>query len=271
MGITICLAKFSFPVAKERGRGLGSAAHLFWAAWRWTGEEKYLLPILDRIDQGDFNILRALNANVIDLLGKRETWGQVISALTSSSKTSTREARDSKFYRHVGWQTTGNKKFLEDYYADQIQEASQRMSMFTEDHWWVDRVSFPSGELQRSRLGGVALLRGTTYPGHVISWRFEAPATGESVAILVPEATTRAVKIIAFNLESQPVTGIMTAWDLAPGTWEVGTGIDTDGDDVADQQVSHRVSGTGAQRRLKVPFRAEGHHDRAVEAQIIGK
>jgi Concanavalin A-like lectin/glucanases superfamily len=243
-----------FPSGEERGCGLGSAAHLFWAAWRWTGEEKYLLPVFDRVDQGDFSILRALNANLIDLLGKHETWGQAISALASSSETYTREARDLKFYRHVGWQTTGNKKFLENYYADQIQEASQRMSMFTEDHWWVDRVSFPSGELQRSRLGGVALLRGTTYPGHVISWKFEAPATGESVAILVPEATTTTVKIIAFNLESQPVTAIMTAWDLAPGIREVGTGIDTDGDDVADRQLSHRMVELERSRDLRLRF-----------------
>jgi hypothetical protein len=100
----------------------------------------------------------------------------------------------------------------------------------------------------------VALLRGATYPGHVISWKFEAPATGQSVAILVPEATTRGVKIIAFNLENLPVTGMMTAWDLDPGTWEMSAGIDTDGDDMADQQVSHRMVELERSRDLGLRF-----------------
>jgi len=146
-----------------------------------------------------------------------------------------------QFFRHVGWQTTGNKKFLEDYYAEPIQDASQRIKMFTEDHWWVDRVGFPSGELQRSRLGGVALLRGYNLSGPFISWKFRGPATAESVAILVLEATTKAVKIIVFNLESQPVTAAMTAWDLDPGIWEVSMGTDSNGDDMPDRNKSNRT------------------------------
>ncbi|GAI46638.1 unnamed protein product, partial [marine sediment metagenome] len=57
-------------------------------------------------------------------------------------------------YRHIAWQVTGNKQFLEEYYADQIQSGSQRMYMMTEGHWWSDRVSVANAELQRSRLGG---------------------------------------------------------------------------------------------------------------------
>ncbi|MDA2925614.1 hypothetical protein MYX78_00005, partial [Acidobacteria bacterium AH-259-G07] len=233
-------AEISFPSGEGRGRTLGSAAHLFWAAWRWTGDEKYLLPITDQIKPEDFAVLRSLNANLIDLLDKRETWGQTISTLVDSGAKNylwekyIRESRAFKFYKHVAWQVTGKESFLEEYYADQIQDTSQRMEMFTEDHWWVDRVGFPSGELQRSRLGGVALLRGRIYPGHVISWKFKEPARAESVAILVPQATPTAANIVAFNLENEPVTATLTAWDLDPGTWEVTVGVDNDGDDTAD-------------------------------------
>ena len=43
-------------------------------------------------------------------------------------------------------------------------------------------------DLQRARLGGVALARNSLYPGHAISWKFAAPANDQSVAILVPDA-----------------------------------------------------------------------------------
>ena len=232
-GHTYLPAEISFPSGEDQGNGLGSATHLLWAAWRWTGDRKYLLPILDSAAQDNFGFLKHLNANVIDLLDKRDSWGKRIASTVTSQK-------GSDLYRHIAWQISGNKGFLEGYYADQIQAASQHMSMFTRDHWWVDRVTFASGELQRSRLGGVALLRSAIYPGHVIGWKFKDPASAKSVAILVPEATTHAAKIIAFNLETQSVTALLTAWDLEPGTWEVSAGIDSDGDDVADQKLSTR-------------------------------
>jgi len=43
-----CLpAEILFPSGKDIGKEIGSAAHLFWAAWLWTGSSKYLLPIED--------------------------------------------------------------------------------------------------------------------------------------------------------------------------------------------------------------------------------
>ena len=37
-----------------------------------------------------------------------------------------------------------------------------------------------------------------------MSWQFDAPATDESVAILVPEATPDHFKVIAYNLDCGP-------------------------------------------------------------------
>ena len=237
-----------FPSGEEKDRGFTpDVAHLFWAAWRWTGDEKYLLPIFDSTTQGDeFDVIRNLNPNLIDLLEKREDWGKrILLALKTGRLNEMKpdfhlswlplERARHDFFRHVAWQVTGDKRYLEDYYADQIQDATQRMSIFTEDHWWIDMVGFPITELQRSRLGGVAEFRMGTYPGHVVSWRFKAPATAESVAILVPRATTKELKIIAFNLESKPVSAIMTAWDVEPGVWDVQVGTDSNGDDVPDR------------------------------------
>ena len=53
-----------------------------------------------------------------------------------------------------------------------------------------------------ARLGGIALQRDRIYPGNVVSWQFDAPATDESVAILIPEATPDHFKVIAYNLDA---------------------------------------------------------------------
>ena len=108
------------------------------------------------------------------------------------------------------------------------------MYLVTDHQWWVDHVYAPSHELQRERLGGLAYWIRKTYPGHVVSWKFKAPANDESVAILVSGATTKNITVIAYNLEDVPVTAVMTGWDIEPGKWEVLEGIDNDGDDKAD-------------------------------------
>lgn len=237
------------PGGDSGGMNFGpDIANFLWAAWRWTGDNKYLSPVFDNIEQGDeFDALRYLSGSAIDFLGKRETWGKRILSILGEGKPgldrlnptsgffgdrrSTSDLRKD-FFRHVAWQVTGEKKFLEENYADQIRAASQRMSMFTEDHWWIDHAAFPALEIQRSRLGGLAAFRNATYPGHAVSWKFKPPATDESVAILVQEATTQTAKIIAFNLENQPAIAVMTAWNLDPGTWDITIGVESDGDNL---------------------------------------
>ena len=67
-------------------------------------------------------------------------------------------------------------------------------------------------------------MRNYCYPGNAVSWRFDAPANDQSVAILVPEATPDHVKIIAYNLEREPVTAHMTGWEVDPGQWTMTQG-----------------------------------------------
>jgi hypothetical protein len=53
------------------------------------------------------------------------------------------------------------------------------MYMYTQGHWWTDRVDAPNEHLQRERLGGIALRRNQTYPGNAVSWRFADPESGQ--------------------------------------------------------------------------------------------
>jgi len=119
------------------------------------------------------------------------------------------------------WQLSGDKTKLERLYAAQIEEASLLEFINTEGSLWIDRVGTPTAELQRARLGGVALVRGALYPGHTVSWKFTAPAKADDVAILLPDATRTSFKVIAYNLSTAPVGAELTGWNVDPGMWEI--------------------------------------------------
>ena len=215
---------FVFSTDKGSPSGLGTVAYLFWGAYRWTGDKKYLAPLMD-MGPGS---LGTIDANALDILGVRETWGKQI-----ASTTDPRSGGD--LWRHISWQMTGNKQYLEELYANQIEADATREYINTEGSLWSDRVSVNHGELQRARLGGIAIMRNAIYPGHTVSWKFKAPATDESAAILVNNATPSGMKIIAYNLDSVPVQAVMTGWDIDSGKWEIVQGIDTNNDEIADK------------------------------------
>lgn len=216
---------------------------LLLAVYRMTGDKKYLQPLLD-LGEG---VLSLLCPDALDLLNLRDTWGKQIVEKTSP-------ANGSDLYRHIAWQMTGNKAFLENYYAEQIEESALREYINTVGSLWSDRVFAANRELQRSRLGGVALVRGAIHTGHTVSWRFKAPAREESAAILVPKATPSDVKIVVFALDQKPVDVAMTAWDIEPGTWEVVQGIDTNGDEKADTILSRRTVALERSKSIDLTF-----------------
>ncbi len=217
---------------------------LFWSAWKWTGDRKYLEPILD----GGTSSLLAVNADALDELGLRESWGPRILSGEKSVPTESRvgsdvrgqhRGRDSRSTRsgHFAWQLTGDKRELEKLYGDVIRELWLREYSYTEGSTWIDRVAVNPSELERARLGGIALVRNHYYPGHVVSWRFAAPATAEGVAILLPLATSTEFTAVLYNLEQKPVTTTLTAWNIEPGRWQVEQGIDSNDDDRADRDL----------------------------------
>ena len=221
--------------------------HVFWGAWKWTGDRHYLTPLTD----GGLGSLAAVNANVLDLLDLRKDWGARLLAGETASPTETRRpdgrvpspgasGRTSSL-THFAWQLGGDKAQLEKLYATQIEECAQLEYINTEGSLWIDRVSAPTAELQRARLGGVALARNALYPGHAVSWKFAAPANAKSVALLIPDATAAHFKVIAYNLETTAVRATMTGWNIDPGIWELTEGVDTNNDDIADDAVTART------------------------------
>ncbi len=142
--------------------------------------------------------LQTINANALDMLDKRATWGKQVVASVSRTQPDPKpgvQTQPNETVEHLAWQMTGDTEYLEKLYATQIENAVDRQFINTEGSLWIDRIYFNTGELQRARLGGVALLRGFVYPGNAVSWRFAAPANAQSVAILIPDATPDHMKV----------------------------------------------------------------------------
>ncbi|WP_395334791.1 hypothetical protein WBP06_24270 [Novosphingobium sp. BL-8H] len=114
------------------------------------------------------------------------------------------------------------------------------MYMYTQGHWWSDRVDAPNEYLQRERLGGIALKRNQTYPGNAVSWRFADPEAAVKVAILVRDATPDRFTVVAYNTTGTEQRADMGTWNVVGGIWEMSQGIAPQGGDVAQNNVSTR-------------------------------
>jgi hypothetical protein len=212
------------------GGGLNTPLQSAWASYRFTGNEKYLRPLLGRVASNGPGAIAEMNENLIDVLNHRKDWGADFVARAGKS--------NSEFGRYAAWQASGDKYWIEALHADAIREKSLRMYMFTEGHWWSDRVEQPNEILQRERLGGIALKRNWTYPGNTVSWRFERPEAAEQVAILMPGATLDHFKVIAYNTSDQAQRAAMSTWNVTAGEWKFSSGLDINGDDTADSAMT---------------------------------
>ncbi|MEG3150047.1 LamG-like jellyroll fold domain-containing protein [Sphingomonas sp. ZT3P38] len=192
------------------GGGVSTPIQSAWSSWRFTGDEKYLRPVRSRAAKNGPGSLADLNENVVELLGGGQDWAKALTA---------KAAGGGAFERYTAWNATGDTKWLDALHADAIEDKAQHDYMYTEGHWWSDRVDQPNEILQRERLGGVALRRNQTWPGNSVSWRFAEQGAAEQVAILVPGATPGKFKVIAWNSSGRPQHVDMTAWNVTAGRW----------------------------------------------------
>ncbi len=245
------------------GAGFGGAGgapwFIMWSAYRWTGDKKYLLPLLD---DGNLSV-QSINSNAIDMLNLRDTLGKQMASSPAVG------AGIGQF----AWQMTGDTRYLEQVYRAQLEAEADREYINTEGSLWIDRVAdgggFNTGDLQRARLGGIALQRDRIYPGNVVSWQFDAPATDESVAILIPEATPDHFKVIAYNLDAVPVKAHMTGWEIDPGKWEITQGTQTDAATGPIKDASTRTLDFERSRDLDVTF--PPHTTTVLELKLVDK
>jgi hypothetical protein len=205
---------------ERAGDGGGATVPLqsAWAAWRFTGDARYLAPVTSRLARSAGGAAE-FNENLFDLLPE----GAALRGRVARGA-----AGGDPFARYAAWAETGDTGQLSALHEDAIAQGSQRMYMMTEGHWWSDRVELPSAILQRERLGGIALARNQTVPGNTVSWRFAQDGAAEQVAILVPGATRDRFRVIAWNMSGVPQAALMDSWNVTAGQWTVQAGTSAD-------------------------------------------
>ncbi|TPG52905.1 LamG-like jellyroll fold domain-containing protein [Sphingomonas glacialis] len=198
------------------GGGVTTPLQSAWAAWRFTGDANYLRPIETRAAKGGGGALAEFNENAF-------------TALPQGSALRARAAKgDEAFARYAAWSASGDVSALAALHADAIADKAQHMALYTEGHWWSDRVEQPNEILQRERLGGIALKRNQTWPGNTVSWRFAEAGAAEKVAILLPNATPTHFRVLGYNTSATPQAATMTAWSVIAGQWSMTRGTTSD-------------------------------------------
>ncbi|TFW31725.1 LamG-like jellyroll fold domain-containing protein [Massilia horti] len=237
-------ATIAFDSDKGSGNGMGESIHVFWAAYQWTGDAKYLRPIQALAGRGNLGALRLLNADLLARLpGGPALADKMLRAGDPGEGKVDRNygsSNDSDVVRLLRWQTTGDKREIADIFGRELQFNMKRFPVMTDAHLWTDRVNVSNEMLQRTRMGGVAHRRNSFYPGNLVTWRFANGASGEDVALLIPQGDPKHFKVIAYNLSDKPVTAFITGAQLAAGTWSVTSGVDTNDDDRADNPSAPR-------------------------------
>jgi len=216
----------------NNGSGSGDIMHTFWAAWRWTGDDKYLKALDYRVERGGPGALANLGENYVEVLGRQQQWYPKLVDDADAGRTG--------FASLMAWQASGDTRYIAALHADGIQAKAQREYMNTEGHWWSDRVEAPSEFLQRARLGGIALKRNQSWPGHTVSWRFDREGAAEQVGLLVHAPSRERFTVTSYNLGNRVIRAEMTGWNVAPGTWTLRSGVDRDGDGRIDGAASER-------------------------------
>ncbi|MGA2350550.1 MAG: LamG-like jellyroll fold domain-containing protein [Terracidiphilus sp.] len=275
-GRFVTRTEINFKTDEDLPWGDSTPDFMFWAAYRWTGDQKYLLPFMDA---GPW-ALAQISSDALDMLKLRETWGKQVVAVAgptdaTSGVAQTRAQSTSGSAETFAWQVTGDTKYLDRLYTAQLQAESNREWINTEGSLWIDRVTDSAGpmfvntELQRARFGGIALVRNHIYPGNSVGWKFVAPATPSSVGILVPEATPDHLKIIVYNLETVPVKAQMIGWEIDPGKWEITQG--TRGDVETDPVVNISTRSENFERSTSLDFTFAPHTTTVLELKLVEK
>ncbi|MGA3045724.1 MAG: LamG domain-containing protein [Terracidiphilus sp.] len=275
-GRFVTRTEINFKTDEDLPVGDSTPDFMFWAAYRWTGDKKYLLPFMD---QGPPSLAH-ISSDALDMLNLRDTWGKQVTAAAGTRESATgvaatAAASTTGSAETFAWQVSGDTEYLNRLYSAQLEAESNREWINTEGSLWIDRVTDSAGpmfvntELQRARFGGVALIRNHIYPGNAVGWRFVAPAAPSSLGILVPVATPDHLKIIVYNLDAVPVKTQMVGWEIDPGKWEITQGTRGHADTDPVENISTRSE--SFERSTSLDFTFASHTTTVLELKLIEK
>ncbi len=198
---------------------LGSAmAFMFWL----TGDKRYIEPFMHVWSKG---IDRTSPSNLLPEMLHR-------GALDEIDKNTLL-----KLVRGRGiaeWLVTGDKRPLIDALKNDIAEIQRFWDMYTTAEPFTDRVFlYAITNAAIAYTGGYAT-RNKFNHTHAVSWE----GLGTDFAALVRIARPKRLKVLVYNFSTKTLSGRMRVWSLEPGRYKLRIGIDTDGDDEIDGELS---------------------------------
>ena len=80
-GKYVTRTEINFKTDEDLPGGDATPDFMFWAAYRWTGDKKYVAPFMDAGSSSLVNI----NSDGLDILGLRDTWGKQVGCFRGSA------------------------------------------------------------------------------------------------------------------------------------------------------------------------------------------
>ena len=114
-------------------------------------------------------------------------------------------------------------------------------------------------------LGGMPAARNHLTPVFAVSYE----GFSREFAGMVIDDTTEALRWVGFNFESRSQSGALRVWHLAPGRYEVRSGVDLDGNDTIDRGLETRR--LELKRYETIPVTLPTHAAFVVEARLVEK
>lgn len=134
---------------------------------------------------------------------------------------------------------TINKELVADLYEELNYRAGILQYYCTEGHPWIDRVYYDPTVVSCHRLADPSFTKvRANYPTNRICWRFGEKGDDERVAILAPVSGWEKLKLIVCNISDQPVHAKVIGNEIRTGLWRMAYGVDADGDDVAEGELT---------------------------------
>jgi hypothetical protein len=165
--------------------------------------------------------------------------------------------------RYVAWHYTRDKSLLVPALEFLWKQTYYTMPLYTETEQSGDRVAVHKILADFMYLGGVPGARAHTFPHFAVSYLGFSP----EFAALVLDDTPELLGWVGFSFDEKPQSGALRVWNLAPGTYEVRMGVDTNGDD--------QIDGAPQARRMElkrydtIPVTLPSHTLYVVEAKCV--
>ena len=119
----------NFKTDEDLPGGDATPDFMFWAAYRWTGDKKYLLPFMD---EGPSSLAH-ISSDALDMLNLRDAWGKQLVAAAgavqfTSGVAATAAQSTTGSAETFAWQVSGDTKYLDRLYSTQLEAESDRES-----------------------------------------------------------------------------------------------------------------------------------------------